>query len=66
MFRKMIKKLKGKELAEYIRTQKSEFQGNGDDLCVSAGYGRSSEDGGIKCDLPLFMKELSKVSKYLE
>lgn len=59
--KKISKKLKGKELADYIKKYKDQFKGDGDQLCLAAGYGQPSKDGNnMKCDLPLFIKEFSE------
>ena len=56
---KKIEKLKGKELTSYIEQHKQEFDGNGDKLCLAAGYGIQAEDGRQKWDFSDFVKALS-------
>ena len=56
---KKIEKLRGKELTSYIEKHKQEFDGNGDKLCVAAGYGIQADDGKEKCDFSDFVKALS-------
>ena len=56
---KKIDKLRGKELASYIEQHKQEFEGNGDKLCLAAGYGIQADDGKEKCDFSNFVKALS-------
>ena len=56
---KKIEKLRGKELTSYIEKHKQEFDGNGDKLCVAAGYGTKADDGKEKCDFSDFVKALS-------
>ena len=56
---KKIDKLRGKELASYIEQHKQEFEGNGDKLCLAAGYGIQSDDGNEKCDFSDFVRALS-------
>ena len=56
---KKIEKLRGKELTSYIEKHKQEFNGNGDELCVAAGYGIQADDGKEKCDFSDFVKALS-------
>lgn len=56
---KKIEKLRGKELTSYIEKHKQEFDGNGDKLCVAAGYGIQADDGNEKCDFSDFVKALS-------
>jgi len=56
---KKIEKLRGKELTSYIEKHKKEFNGNGDKLCVAAGYGIQADDGKEKCDFSDFVKALS-------
>tara|TARA_Y100001968_G_C19367671_1_gene723422 strand:+ start:956 stop:1162 length:207 start_codon:yes stop_codon:yes gene_type:complete len=58
--KRISKRLKGKDLADYIKNNKSNFKENGDDLCLAAGYGKTTENGATKCDLPLFIKEASE------
>ncbi len=53
--------LKGKELANYIKDHKNEFNKNGDALCVEAGYGDYAKDGTPLCNFEPFVKELGKV-----
>tara|TARA_B100001250_G_C19633058_1_gene714637 strand:+ start:292 stop:561 length:270 start_codon:yes stop_codon:yes gene_type:complete len=55
------KQLKGKALVKFIETHRTDFNGNGDQLCVEAGYGQYSKDGDAKCNFKPFVKELSKV-----
>ena len=56
---KKIEKLRGKELTSYIEQHKQQFDGNGDKLCVAAGYGIQADDGKEKCDFSDFVKALS-------
>ncbi len=56
---KKIEKLKGKDLTSYVDRHKKEFQGNGDELCLAAGYGVQTDDGNEKCDFSDFVKALS-------
>ena len=58
MVKKKIK-LQGKELASYLKTHKKDFEGNGDDFCLAAGYGIKTRDGNEKCNFPDFIKELA-------
>ena len=58
--RKVTRKLKGKELADYIKKNKKQLKGDGDKLCLDAGYGMNSNGGVLKCNLPLFIKEFSQ------
>ena len=52
--------LKGDALKAYIDKNRDKFKGNGDELCLAAGYGINSDDGSLKCDLPYFINELDK------
>ena len=52
-------KLKGDELVRYVKQHKNEFKGNGDALCVAAGYGTLSKEGKPICEFQPFVKELS-------
>ncbi len=52
--------LKGKELLDYFDGHKEGTGGDGDALCIGAGYGEYSEDGKVKCNFPPFVKELDK------
>ena len=54
-----MKKLKGKELASYFEEHGDDFNGNGDALCLAAGYGIQRGDGTEKCDLSDFINALS-------
>ena len=56
---KKIEKLTGKKLASYIEQHKQEFMGNGDKLCLAAGYGIRAEGGDEKCDFSDFVRALS-------
>ncbi len=58
---KSRKQLKGEELVNFVKAHRSDFDGNGDLLCVEAGYGNYSKDGNAKCNFKPFIKELSKV-----
>ena len=49
-------KLKGKELADYVQNHRSDFDGNGDALCLAAGYGIKTSDGYEKCNFSDFVK----------
>ena len=64
--KKNEKKLKGKELADYVEGNKDSFEGNGDALCVGAGYGDFSEDGTPRCNFQPFVKELGKAMDLVE
>ncbi len=59
---KKIKKLTGNDLASYIEEHKQEFDGNGDKLCLAAGYGIKADDGNEKCDFSDFVKAFSHAS----
>ncbi len=52
-------KLTGKDLSSYLEIHRDEFDGNGDALCVAAGYGIKGEDGIEKCDFKGFIQALS-------
>ena len=54
------KKLRGKELAKFIETHRQDFNGDGDQLCVEAGYGEYSKEGDAICNFKPFVKELSE------
>ncbi len=56
------KPLTGKELVEYVEEHREEFEGNGDAICVAAGYGKNGEDGTTKCNLPAFVNELGQAT----
>ena len=56
---KKIEKLRGKQLTSYIEQHKHDFDGNGDKLCLAAGYGIQTDDGKEKCDFSDFVKALS-------
>ncbi len=59
---KQIKeKLTGEDLFHFVENHRKDFNGNGDRLCVEAGYGEYSNDGDAKCNFKPFVKELSKV-----
>ncbi len=55
------KKLKGKALVNFVEAHRKDFNGDGDQLCIEAGYGEYSKDGDAKCNFKPFVKELSKV-----
>ena len=55
------KKLIGEELVSFVENHRQDFDGNGDQLCVEAGYGEYTESGDAICDFKPFVKELSKV-----
>ncbi len=52
-------KLSGKDLASYLEVHRDEFNGNGDALCLAAGYGIKGEDGIQKCNFSDFVQALS-------
>ncbi|KGG15510.1 MULTISPECIES: hypothetical protein [unclassified Prochlorococcus] len=52
-------KLEGKALASYLEEHRNDFNGNGDALCLAAGYGIQGDDGTEKCDFSDFVKALS-------
>tara|TARA_B100001250_G_scaffold352128_1_gene324699 strand:- start:945 stop:1160 length:216 start_codon:yes stop_codon:yes gene_type:complete len=52
--------LKGNALKAYIEKNRDKFDGNGDALCLAAGYGINTDDGSLKCNLPSFINELGK------
>ncbi len=54
-------RLKGKALAAYVEKNRENFKGDGDTLCVEAGYGEYGNNGEPKCDFKPFVKELSEV-----
>ena len=58
---KIKKQLKGKELVNFVEDHRKDFNGNGDQLCVEAGYGEYSNNGEALCNFKPFVKELSKV-----
>ncbi len=60
------KALKGEELAMYIKNHRDEFKGDGDALCIEAGYGQFGKNGEQKCDFKPFVKELGEVMDLLE
>ena len=51
--------LSGQELANYLENHREEFNGNGDALCMAAGYGIEKGDGTEKCNFTDFIKALS-------
>ena len=55
--------LKGDELLEYVKNNRSQLANDGDTLCIGAGYGASNEDGMTVCRLDLFSTELIKANK---
>ena len=55
-----LKPLKGEKLLDFIEGHKESYEGNGDALCVGAGYGDLLEDGTPSCNFPKFVKELGK------
>ena len=57
-----INPLKGKELVEYLEEHRESFEGDGDALCVAAGYGTEVGDGTTKCNLPAFVNELDRAT----
>mgnify|MGYP007063786756 CR=1 FL=1 len=57
---KTYKPLKGEKLVDYVKNHKEEFHGEGDALCVSAGYGNFSEEGKPHCNFEDFVKELGE------
>ncbi len=56
------RRLKGKELLDYVETHLEEFQGDGDALCLAAGYGQDNGQGTTKCNLSEFVRELAEVA----
>ena len=54
-----MKKLTGKKLASYLEAHREDFNGNGDALCMAAGYGIEKGDGTEKCNFTDFIKALS-------
>ncbi len=52
-------KLTGEDLASYLEIHREEFNGNGDALCMAAGYGIEGEDGRQKCNFTDFVQALS-------
>ncbi len=57
--RKHSVKLQGDDLANYFNDHQGDFNGNGDALCLAAGYGIKAEDGTEKCNFSDFIKELA-------
>ena len=55
------KKLRGQELVNFVEAHKQDFNGNGDQLCIEAGYGKYAKNGKAVCNFKNFVKELSKV-----
>jgi len=53
--------LKGKDLYEYIVGNKLNCGGNGDELCIGAGYASYSDEGMPICNFAPFVEELGKV-----
>ena len=53
-------RLTGKELATYLEIHREDFHGNGDALCVAAGYGIKGDDGNQKCNFADFVQALSE------
>ena len=51
--------LTGDELLTYVEDHRLDFKGNGDAICLAAGYGIKTEDGGNKCNFKAFVKALS-------
>ena len=58
---KIKKQLRGEELFNFVEDHRKDFNGNGDQLCVEAGYGEYSNNGDAICNFKPFVKELSKV-----
>ena len=52
-------KLKGEELASYLENHRGDFEGNGDDLCLAAGYGKIASDGTQVCNFKDFVKAVA-------
>ncbi len=52
-------KLKGKDLAQYITVHRMDFNGNGDEFCLAAGYGVEGNDGKLKCNFTEFVQAVS-------
>ena len=46
---------------DYLESHREDFNGNGDALCIEAGYGQYSENGELKCNFKPFVKEVSEV-----
>ena len=57
--KKEPEKLKGEELFSYVEQHRAEFNGNGDALCLAAGYGIKGSDGNEKCNFSDFVEALS-------
>ncbi len=53
-------KLTGRDLANYLKVHSGDFDGNGDELCMAAGYGIETEDGSLKCNFKAFVQALSQ------
>ena len=58
--RKFKKPLRGKELVNYVESHREGLQGDGDTLCVEAGYGEYDQKGHPICNFKPFVKELSQ------
>ncbi len=56
-------KLSGLELVEYLENHRQEFNGNGDEICMAAGYGVESDDGSLKCNFKAFVQALFDAKK---
>ncbi|AAQ00224.1 MULTISPECIES: hypothetical protein [Prochlorococcus] len=56
---KKVEKLTGEELASYLADHRNDFDGNGDALCMAAGYGIERADGTEKCNFSDFVKALA-------
>ena len=56
---KESEKLKGEALFSDVEEHRAEFNGNGDALCMAAGYGIKGSDGIEKCNFSDFIEALS-------
>ena len=54
-----LDKLRGKELASYLEDHRADFKGNGDALCLAAGYGKTASDGTQVCNFTDFVNAVS-------
>ncbi len=52
-------KLTGDELVSYLEDHREEFNGNGDAICMAAGYSIEAEDGSRKCNFTAFVEAVS-------
>ncbi|WP_320677198.1 hypothetical protein [Prochlorococcus sp. MIT 1300] len=60
-----MKNLKGKQLLDYIESNKRDSNIDGDMLCIGAGYATYAEDGTYSCDLQRFSSEVIKAKQML-